>query len=196
MIRRFANALQRNISDHGVAGIRKSAVDFGRFVVNEGRYRLKQPTGATNIYERDWDLLILLDCATIDMMEEVADEYEFVTDVGEHTSLGTCSDEWMRRTFTMEFQEEMTGTLHITANTSSERFLDEEWFLHLEEVWRDGWDPELGTIPARNVTDRAIYYARRFDAERTLIHYMQPHLPFVHSEIESNHVSRIGYEGA
>ncbi|WP_152042435.1 hypothetical protein [Salinigranum salinum] len=195
VVREFLNACMEDIDEHGVRGLSKTLRSAGRYVSNEFRYRVSHAPEATNVYDREWDLLILLDCATVDMMEEVRDEYEFVGTVGEHISPGTCSDEWMNHTFTGRYRNEMARTLHVTANTSSERRLDADRFLHLEEVWRDGWDADLGTIPARTVTDRAISLTREYDADRTIVHYMQPHLPFVEADIDGNVVTPVGVEG-
>jgi hypothetical protein len=158
------------------------------------RYRHLQK--ATNIYKKDWDLLVILDCARPDMMEEVKKDYEFIGEVEEITSVGSCSMEWMKNTFIPKFNKQMQSTIHITSNTSSDTYLSDNQFQHLEEVWRDGWNKELGTIPAEEVTDRAIYYMRRIDADRAIVHYMQPHLPFVtRPDIDSSFVTKEGEEG-
>jgi len=148
------------------------------------------------VFEKSWDLLILLDCATPTMMREVTGEYEFIDNVDEITSVGTCSNQWMENTFLQSYEDEMRSTVHITANTSSEAYLDSEWFQYLEEVWRDGWDEETGTIPAEEVTDRSVQCIRNTTAERYIVHYMQPHLPFVtRPDIESNVVTEAGVRG-
>lgn len=50
---------------------------------------------------------------------------------------------------------------------------------HLEEVWRSQWDNELGTILPRPITNATIRYSRANDFDRLIVHYMQPHHPFV-----------------
>lgn len=151
---------------------------------------------ATNIYEMDWDLIVILDCARPDMMQEVKSDYEFIDEIGEITSVGTCSMQWMDNTFVPKYREQIKSTTHITSNTSSDYYLSKKQFHYLEEVWRDGWDEELGTIAAEEVTDRAIHYMRRMDSERYILHYMQPHLPFVtRSDINSNVVTTRGVTG-
>ncbi|RCU46448.1 hypothetical protein DU504_03465 [Haloplanus salinus] len=186
---------RRNVDERGIRGLGATALSGMNFVTNEIKYQTFHKSDAVNVYDRDWDVLILLDCATIDMMAEVAGEYPFVDNIGEHVSMGTCSDEWMRHTFTEEYRDEMDRTLHVTANTSSNRHLRDDQFLHLEEVWEDGWDEEQGTILAQEVTDRAIHFHRELDPDRTIIHYMQPHLPFVNNDIESNIVTPVGVQG-
>lgn len=195
LLQQLLTSLRRNVDEQGIRGLGATGLSGVSFVTNEIKYYTVHKNDAVNVYDRDWDVLVLLDCATMDMISEVAGEYQFIGDTGEHISTGTCSDEWMRHTFTKEYQDEMSRTLHVTANTSSDRHLQEDQFLHLEEVWKDGWDEEQGTILAREVTDRAIHFYRELDPERTIIHYMQPHLPFVNNDIESNIVTPVGEQG-
>lgn len=196
LLKRLVELTRENYEEDGLRGLWETANSSAQFALREVRYRASHQERATNVYEREWDLLILLDCARVDMMQEVADEYEFIDDVGEHVSPGTTSSEWMYRTFTPEYRRDMEQTLHVTSNTSSDQYLDADQFLHLEEVWRDGWDGEIETIPAREVTDRTIHFAREYDADRIIAHYMQPHLPFVTREMDSRAVTLHGETGS
>jgi hypothetical protein len=132
-----------------------------------------------HVFERDWDVLVLLDACRVDLMQEVADEYSFLDDSGELTSIGSSSIQWMERTFGDEFADELRETVYVTGNPFSKRVLSDGDLLALDEVWRYGWEDDAGTIPARNVTDRAIAAGRTYDAERLVVHYMQPHFPSV-----------------
>ena len=136
-------------------------------------------SGGEHVFERDWDVLVLLDACRVDLIREVADEHSFLDRPDTLTSVGSSSIQWMERTFTGEYAEEMRETAYVTGNPFSKRVLGEDDLLALDEVWRYGWDDETGTIPARNVTDRAIAAGREHDAERLIVHYMQPHFPSV-----------------
>ncbi|WP_245838506.1 hypothetical protein [Natronoarchaeum philippinense] len=113
------------------------------------------------------------------MLEEVAADYPFLGEADTLTSAGSSSIEWMEQTFDEEYAEEMQTTAYVTGNPFSKRVLGNGDVLALDEVWRYGWDDEAGTIPARNVTDRAIAAGREYDYERLIVHYMQPHFPSV-----------------
>ncbi|MBB6644723.1 hypothetical protein [Halobellus ruber] len=132
-----------------------------------------------NIYDRDWDLLILLDACRVDLISEVDNDYEFLDAPGELTSVGSSSLEWLQRTFCDEYVDEMQKTAYVTGNPFSYRVLDEDDFLVFDEVWTYAWDDEAGTIPARPLTDRTIAAAREHSPDRLIVHYMQPHLPSV-----------------
>lgn len=42
----------------------------------------------TNVFTRDWDLLVILDACRVDAMREVAGEYEFIQKVDSIRSVG------------------------------------------------------------------------------------------------------------
>lgn len=133
-----------------------------------------------NVYDRQWDVLLVLDGCRVDAMEEVADEYEFLSNPGTHRSTGSNSIEWIRTTFTNDHRDEMARTLQVTGNSHVEA-LDDDQFLHMERVYEYGWDEEVGGIPAETVTDAAIFLGREYDDEydRMIVHYMQPHFPSI-----------------
>jgi hypothetical protein len=137
------------------------------------------PIDETNIFDRDWDVLVILDGCRVDLMHEVKSEYEFLSNISEITSTGSMSLEWMENTFSNAPSQELASTAYVTSNLFSRDVCDDEMFSCLEEVWRYGWDDELNTIPARPVTDKAIDVMRSESPERMIVHYMQPHHPFI-----------------
>jgi hypothetical protein len=134
----------------------------------------------TPVYAADWDLLVVLDGCRPDALRAVVDDYGFVDAVETRRSVGSCSSEWLTGTFgTGRFEEAVADTAMVTGNTWTDRYLDADAFAALDEVWKYVWDDDAGTIPAPAVTDRAVALARERDPERLVVHYMQPHHPFV-----------------
>lgn len=164
------------VREDGVEGVQESVYEL--YVGALRRVNEVYPSG-TNVYEREWDVLLLLDACRVDLMESVAEDYSFLDGPGTITSVGSSSFQWLSETFVPEYADEMTRTAYVTANPFSYRVLDESDLMVLDEVWRHGWNDDYGTIPARPVTDRAIDVARRVDPDRLVVHYMQPHLPSV-----------------
>ncbi|MDL0134392.1 hypothetical protein PNQ27_10875, partial [Halobacterium salinarum] len=70
----------------------------------------------TNIFERDWDALIILDACRADALREVSDEYEFLTVDNTITSVGSTSFEWMNHTFDTAYRDDIENTSYITGN--------------------------------------------------------------------------------
>jgi hypothetical protein len=132
-----------------------------------------------SIYDFDWDVCIILDACRYDLMTEVADQYEFLNTVEQRRSVDSMTPAWMRRTFVEERVEEMAETYYLCANPFSEEILDEEDFAELDEIWKYAWDDDTETVLPETVTDRCINISRERDPERLLVHYIQPHWPFV-----------------
>jgi hypothetical protein len=162
----------------------------------------RYPLG-TNIYEDDWDLLIILDACRVDALREVANEYDFLPEVGSIRSVGSTSIEWMGLTFREQFAEEIGQTAYINGNTQFEkifgeqrtpphiaaapfgpdfdayRVVDSDEFYFVDNVYEYGFDEKHGTVMPRTMTDRAITAGRDHDPDRCIVHYMQPHTPYI-----------------
>jgi len=123
----------------------------------------------TNVFDRDWDLLLILDACRVDMYRDVANQ-----DVDKIWSVGSSSPEWMANTFD---HPETRKTAYITGNQySADNPTD--WGL-LDEVWKWAWDDDRGTVPPDPITDRVIHEGRHGDHDRIMAHSMQPHYPFI-----------------
>ena len=136
----------------------------------------------TPVWERDWDVLLVLDACRLDLMREVADEYDFLggpENVGSLWSVGSKSNEWMERTFTAEYADEVERSAYVTGNPFTSKVTFDPAPAVLDEVWRYAWDDEVRTVPPRPMTDRAIATWREEDVDRMVVHYMQPHGPFL-----------------
>lgn len=169
---------RRNVARDGLDGVRESAYELWLGLLR--RVDARGDRG-TCVFDREWDALVVLDGCRVDAMAEVADEYGFLPEPGVHRSPGSTSYEWMARTFADEYAAEMARTAHVSANPFTDEYCEPGRFAVLAEVWRDAWDDDVGVVPARAVTDRAVRVAReRADEfDRLLIHYMQPHFPSV-----------------
>ena len=176
-------------------------------------------TWGTNIFERDWDVCIILDTCRVDALKTVASEYGFIQSVDEIWSVGGSSAEWMVHTFDTEWNEVLTDTAYLTSNAWAQKIIDDQLqpgkgfdndnlsrLRHfgdynpiekeelglLEHVWKyvsqedeiyeqHGVPDELiagGTSP-QYVTDRGIDVVRSENYNRVILHYTQPHRPYL-----------------
>lgn len=135
-----------------------------------------------SIYERPWDVLIVLDACRPDLMVEVESDHEFLSNSGSIISKGSSSAEWMKKNF-LDRPHDAATTTYVTGNPFSDSQLRPELFYELDEVWQYGWDDQHGTIPPDPITDRAIYHGRKSRSDRLVVHYMQPHYPFIKSNL-------------
>lgn len=158
----------------GVAGAKASL----RPVYHKGLQGVSRVTDpGVPIYERDWDLLVVVDACRFDLMQEVAPACGF-DDVERVRSLDSMTLTWMEKNFVPAYAAEMAETAYVCGNPFSKAALDAADFATLDEVWRHVWE-DPGTVPPRAITDRAIEVAREENPDRLVAHYMQPHCPFL-----------------
>ncbi|RYJ08639.1 hypothetical protein ELS19_19335 [Halogeometricum borinquense] len=108
--------MQSGISLPGIRSIAKEAYSgwvFTWTALTHGRGI------GTNIFEEDWDCAIVLDACRVDALKAVADEYDFLGEIGSNISVGSTSKEWMFNTFTAAHKGEIAETTYITDNTFS-----------------------------------------------------------------------------
>ena len=162
-----------------------------------------------NVYEREWDLLVVLDTCRVDALREVAPEYDFLDEIDSVWSVGSATAEWTANTFVQPHREEIARTACVTANgtvewtlegdnTQLENDLVAAWltdfdmaapedFLLLDSVWEYGpRDPYGGLIVPEAVTDRVVRAGREESPDRLIAHYMPPHAPHRSRAIAEN----------
>ncbi|MGM0718096.1 MAG: hypothetical protein ACQET5_13195 [Halobacteriota archaeon] len=155
----------------------------------------------TNVFSLEWDVLIILDACRVDALRAVAPEYAFLDEIGSIWSVGSSSHEWMCKTFTKEYLEEIEETLYISTNPNTpatfrdgERpprkypvpimaaewnVVDEDNFGRIIQIHRHPYKEYFETIDPETVTDYAIHACRQTNFNRKIIHYFQPHRPYI-----------------
>ena len=142
-----------------------------------------------NIFGREWDVLLVLDACRIDLMRDVLNDLDIGWKVNELESVDTMTGYWMEKTFIPEHENKMEDTIYICSNPHSESLLSEADFHILDEIWKYSWDINTGTVLPEDVTDKAIRMRREYPNKKMLVHYMQPHNPFI-SDLELNTKSK------
>lgn len=118
---------------------------------NSWRAGINLPIG-NNVFDYDWDLLIVLDGCRVDTLRECAGDYGVLGSVDSTLSVGSSSMEWIEKTFTQKYTEEVSRTAYLTANPHSPTLSERGRLVlaTLDEIWRYGFDESLGTIPPRS----------------------------------------------
>lgn len=159
----------------------------------------RYPLG-TNVFDREWDLLLVLDACRVDAMREVAPEYDFIDSVDSMWSVGSASHEWISKTYTTEHIDTINDTMLISTNPWNRLALKEgvrpPGNYSVPLMWPD-WDvvewsdlgdgyhivdkyDELDVPPPPSfTTEHVIKAGREREFDRTIAHYMQPHIPHI-----------------
>jgi hypothetical protein len=140
--------------------------------------RLDPPSNPVSIWDRDWDLLIVLDACRSDMMKVCMFEYPFLNSMETIWSVGGHSKEWLENTFKSASSDLIRETAYVTGNHHSDTVKDLP-FAAFKDLQTIGLQDELPAPPAHVVTDSAINVDREKEFDRLIVHYMQPHKPFI-----------------
>jgi len=140
--------------------------------------RLPNPDGDV-VWEREWDVLVILDACRWASFRRCYGEADWLETVEPMAAAGSASPEFMDRTFDESYADVLADTAYVTGNPYSENHVDGDLLGLLDEVWRDTWDEDLGTIRPEPLTSRAVAHHRTGGYDRLVVHYMQPHWPYV-----------------
>lgn len=147
---------------------------FASRILSPVQKRLYGKNSAVKVVDESWDILIVLDACRADLFEEVADLNSYDS-YSVRKSAGSATNEWTKANFDGQAQ---TDTIYVTGNPVVSRWVQTA-FAEFVEVWRDNFDPELGTVSAESVTEAAIETHEANPDKRLIVHYLQPHYPFV-----------------
>ena len=134
--------------------------------------KLYNPAG-TDVFDEDWDTLILLDACRYDVYAALT---PFKGTPGVRLSRGSASKQFVRGDFA---GKRLHDVVYVSGN---------QWYLKLREelecelhAYHDvERDAVGGRVPRpQTVTAAALDFADRYPTKRLLVHYMQPHRPYL-----------------
>jgi hypothetical protein len=126
-----------------------------------------------DVFTEDWDTLIILDACRYDSFADL------------NTLPGTLSKRESRGSTTDEFMDgnvkdrEFLDTVYITATPALQNDKGSATFHSTIPLWRDHWDQEINTVHPEPVTEAALDAAKEYPNKRLVVHYLQPHYPFI-----------------
>jgi hypothetical protein len=140
-----------------------------------------------NIINEQWDYLIILDACRYDYFDRLYRDY-FEGRLMKKISAGSCTNEWRDKSFPDYYDDivYISANPQISANLPVYGYLAKEHFHKVHEIWKTGWDSQSGTVLPETLTNAAIDIIRKTPPKRFVIHYMQPHAPYLMAEIESH----------
>ncbi len=125
-----------------------------------------------DVIAADWDNLVILDACRYDLFaahDPLEGELRAVR------SKGSDSWEFMEGNFA---GRALHDTVYVTANPHVYR-LPADTFHAVENLLETRWDAETGTVLPGAVVEAAIAAHERYPEKRLIVHFMQPHFPFL-----------------
>lgn len=159
----------------------------------------------TNVISNNdnWDIMIIADAASYQISKTLYSEYEYMSSIDSIWSRGSYSPEWSQNTFIRDDTDAsdikyVNGNPLISANlrgkSESEMFPATEdrdfEFINDSVEYVDSsypvWQNCDGHISPNTISSKALDVIENHDG-RVIIHYMQPHAPFVNAPEKYNH---------
>lgn len=138
--------------------------------INARFYRLIRRPGVL-VMEEDWDNLIILDGCRYDTFEN---RNTLDGDLQVRQSRGSSSFEFIQENFQYGNHHD---TVYVTANPHVE-YVESGTFHDVINLMTE-WDEEVETVPPETVADQALQAQKAYPNKRLIIHFMQPHYPFL-----------------
>ncbi|MFB6095489.1 MAG: hypothetical protein ABEJ71_03430, partial [Halodesulfurarchaeum sp.] len=137
-----------------------------------------EPTGIADL---EWNNLIVLDGCRHDLYEEVNGPTE------KRVTLGSNTKEFLKKNFS---DGDWSDVVYVTANPhlAPHLFEDitgrdvEETFKEVYHAYMDRWSDEHNTVLPEDLVDAAEEAIEDHPDARLIVHFMQPHYPFIDGE--------------
>jgi hypothetical protein len=135
-----------------------------------------------NTLNEDWQYLIIFDACRYDYFEKNYQKH-LKGKLEPRKSPAIYTPEWLEKTF-IEYYDDIIYISPVFFCNSVRRrsdcdFFGKEHFFKVVNAWRDNWDEEYGTVPPWSINQLARKYAMKYPNKRIVIHYFQPHTPYL-----------------
>lgn len=125
--------------------------------------------------DQDWDYLIIIDACRYDLFSRfVKRNAPYVI------SGGSTTQEWLKWNFNGNYNDVICISSNPRlSNLNLAKTFGFNPFFKTIDVWDYGWDNKLRTVPPKEVTRATLNMVEEYPNKRILIHYNQPHRPYI-----------------
>lgn len=140
--------------------------------INGGIHRQILDSDGIDIPSADWDTLIIFDACRFDTYEQ---EHHLPGELSKVRSQGSHSSQWLKENFE---GRQLHDTVYVSPNAYAPILSDKTF--HAADLFADeAVDESARAILPETVTDHALTAHHRYPNKRLIIHYMQPHVPYI-----------------
>ena len=130
------------------------------------------------IFDEDWDNLIILDACRYDIFEKEFRKRGMIGTLQEKKSRGSHTISFLLENFRKDRYDDI---IYITANPYVNKVLKNKFF-KIISPWKDQWDEVFHTVLPQTMYDLTIETALKYPNKKLIIHFMQPHFPYIDSK--------------
>ena len=140
------------------------------------RYFEQEYGSGIDVMGRDWDNLIILDALRYDIFEDI---HGLNGDLGHVISQASTSLDFIQANFG---GKQFNDTIYVTANGWIEK-LDSDPFFLTKKAYNN-FDNRYASYAPENVYDLAEDTLEQYPDKRFIVHFMQPHVPYLGPKAE------------
>jgi len=148
-------------------------------------FKFQSSKNKVRILDENWDNLIILDTCRYDFFKK---NYEKYLDgkLERKKSLGSSTREWLIKNFNKK-----TDIMYVSANPhlNNANIKNQSWnfnFYKIIEAWDDEWDDKINSVHPARLVKLANKLDKNYPNKRKIIHFIQPHLPYLTKSKEFN----------
>ncbi|OKY77403.1 MAG: Arylsulfatase A family enzyme [Candidatus Methanohalarchaeum thermophilum] len=133
--------------------------------------------------KKEWKNLIVLDACRYDYFSEICDIKGKSKKVYSPAIKGDSAPttNWYKQIFERNLKDCVHISAHPRVNSKTEvdGYNASKWFGKIYDLWDSHWDEEYGTVFPEDVSDEAKKIVRERAEQKYIIHFMQPHTPYI-----------------
>jgi len=139
------------------------------------KYFTFKSNNGTYLLNENWDNLIILDACRYDVFEEKYKNLKVRGILEKRISRGSATREFLIENFKDRY---CSNIVYITTNPFVYTALNDPFFKTIH-LWKSHWDNKTGTVLPEQVVKKAIEVYKLYPDKKLIIHFMQPHCPFI-----------------
>ena len=128
-----------------------------------------------DVEHKNWDILIILDACRYDYFKEVYGNY-FNGVLKKKKSITSDTEIWVNKMF---LNKDCDDIIYITPVVCIDIWLPKHTLFYVAKSWETHFDEEYGTVMADGTTSLFYSFASEFPDKRYIVHYGQPHTPYI-----------------
>ena len=144
-----------------------------------------------SIFDEEWDNLIILDACRYDYFKKVYKQFNLPGKLEKRISSATETTEFLKN----NFREKHEDIVYVSANPFVDLLIKDKVWKTIP-VWNLEWSDKYNTVHPESVFKWAVYALKEYCYnkvdKRLIIHFIQPHSPYINGYGEVNTKKNFG----
>ena len=158
----------------------KNPLEFRKFIFSKLISIIYRENKGFYVLNENWDNLIILDACRFDFFKTIIKRSNIDGKLESRISRGAHTTSFLTQNFKGKKCDDL---IYITANPYVDKLFEGN-FYKIVSIWKDGWNEKYHTVLPETVYQYSLNIIKNFPKKRIIIHFMQPHYPYINTDIE------------